>query len=215
MTIPDKRALRIAWTFLSAVTAIQSLAFLWIFQHRLSQSEWIAHYLFSPTPSLLSWFLALITALGYSAYAARRSPLIGSLILSPRSWKPFIGLRSVALIAAFVTGIFEEFFFRRFLMDAVAPSYGIYLQIALSAIAFGVAHGFWGFFSGNVRGGLGATLATGVLGGLLGIVYIVGGRSLAPCITAHVAINLLIEPWLILAAASGDFGRRPPTGVTL
>ena len=69
--------------------------------------------------------------------------------------------------------------------------------------------GIWGLFGGKWRIAIGATLATGILGGLLAVVYLLAGRQIAPCIWAHLLINLAIEPWLILAAVSaGDAWRR-------
>lgn len=43
-------------------------------------------------------------------------------------------------------------------------------------------------------------IATGLLGIALAVVYLASGRILAPCIWAHVAINLILEPWLLIAA---------------
>ena len=38
-------------------------------------------------------------------------------------------------------------------------------------------------------------------------VYIMSGRSLAPCIATHFLINALLEPGLVLAAVSGQMGK--------
>ena len=51
-----------------------------------------------------------------------------------------------------------------------------------------------------------ATVATSVLGMMLGVVFLLAGRSLAPCIVSHFIINLLIEPGLVLAATRGEMG---------
>jgi hypothetical protein len=75
-------------------------------------------------------------------------------------------------------------------------------QVALSAAIFGIAHSVWGLFGRQWRVALGAALATGVLGALLGGVYLLGGRQLAPCVWSHMLINLALEPWLVLAAVS-------------
>jgi membrane protease YdiL (CAAX protease family) len=175
----------------------------------LNRPERLEHYFTMPSAGALAWVIAAATAALYAAYAALRSPLIGEMIFSASRWLPYLGLRIVAVAEAIVTGIFEEVFFRRFVMDAaLQQGMGAAIQIAASAVIFGLAHGFWGFFTGNIRAGAAASLATGVLGGLLGLVYIVGDRSLLPCIAAHIAINLLLEPWLILASASGSWGRR-------
>ena len=90
-------------------------------------------------------------------------------------------------------------------MDAVfGRGIGPVAQVALSGLAFGVAHGIWGLMGRGTRAAFGATVATGVLGTALALVYLVAGRSLAPCIVAHFVINLLIEPGLVLAALSGE-----------
>jgi hypothetical protein len=48
-------------------------------------------------------------------------------------------------------------------------------------------------------------VATGGLGGLLGGVFVLGGRVLAPCVVAHALINVFAEPGLVLAALRGEF----------
>jgi len=52
---------------------------------------------------------------------------------------------------------------------------------------------------------------TALLGGALAIVYVIGGRSLAPCVAAHFAINALLEPGLVLAATRREMGGRAGT----
>jgi hypothetical protein len=47
-------------------------------------------------------------------------------------------------------------------------------------------------------------MITMILGCALAIVYLVGRRSLAPVITAHMLIDMAIEPWLLLFAVSGQ-----------
>jgi membrane protease YdiL (CAAX protease family) len=202
------RAMRIAWSFLVGVTVIEGAALFWMIEPALKNPQRLAHYFFLPWAGALAWGLSILTAALYTAYAVRRSPLIGAFAFSPAKWSPYLGLRFVALAESFVTGVFEEIFFRRFVMDwALQQGAGAGAQIALSGIVFGLAHGFWGFFTGNFRAGVGASLATGVMGAALGVVYIVGARSLLPCMAAHIAINLCLEPWLILAAATGSWGR--------
>jgi hypothetical protein len=43
-------------------------------------------------------------------------------------------------------------------------------------------------------------LVTGIMGGLLAVVYVLGRRSLAPYIVAHFLIAFAFEPGLLLAA---------------
>jgi hypothetical protein len=58
----------------------------------------------------------------------------------------------------------------------------------------------------SLRAAIGATVATGFLGMMLAVVFLLAGRSLAPCSVAHFVINLLIEPGLVLAATRGEMG---------
>jgi hypothetical protein len=144
-----------------------------------------------------AWLAAAAVTVAYVLYAVRSLPLIGRrfLELSP--------LKLVAIPMAIVTGAFEELFFRKLLMDwALHHGAGAVAQIALSALVFGLGHGVWGLFGRQWRVAVGATLATAVLGGLLGVVYLIGGRQLAPCVWSHTLINLALEPWLIVAAVS-------------
>ena len=101
----------------------------------------------------------------------------------------------------------EEIWFRKLIMDGIAAhGIGPVLQVAASAAAFGLAHGIWGLFARQWRMARGAMIATGALGGLLGCVYLLSGRQIAPCIWAHMLINLAIEPWLMVAAVSAGRG---------
>lgn len=64
------------------------------------------------------------------------------------------------------------------------------LQVVASAVAFGLVHALWGFKS--FAAGVNAVLSTTLLGAALAIVYVVGERSLAPCVVAHILITALI-----------------------
>jgi hypothetical protein len=46
-------------------------------------------------------------------------------------------------------------------------------------------------------------VATTLLGLGLAVVYLLGGRNLAPCIASHFLVTALIEPGLLIAAFSG------------
>jgi membrane protease YdiL (CAAX protease family) len=98
--------------------------------------------------------------------------------------------------------------FRGFVMaqarDAGLP---VVAQIALSAILFGLAHIGWGAITGHINVGalLGSVGATAILGALLASVHVLGRRSLTPVMVAHGAIDIAIEPWLMLLAFAGAF----------
>jgi membrane protease YdiL (CAAX protease family) len=119
-----------------------------------------------------------------------------------RELSPF---KLLGVFAAVVGGIVEEVFFRRWGMDMLmSRGFGSVPQVVISGIAFGLAHSGWALFTKRgLAFSLPAVGATSVLGVLLAVIYLAGGRNLGPCIAAHVAINLVIEPWLMLSAVSG------------
>lgn len=78
-------------------------------------------------------------------------------------------------------------------------------QVLISGIAFGLAHSSWLLARRDFKFALPAILSTSVLGILLAFIYLVGGRNLGPCIFAHVLINIIIEPWLMLSSVSGKW----------
>ncbi|MFC1541997.1 CPBP family intramembrane glutamic endopeptidase [Candidatus Latescibacterota bacterium] len=119
----------------------------------------------------------------------------------------FSFLKIIGIWAALVSGIIEEIFFRKMLMDwFLSMGTGNTVQVIVSATIFGIAHVSWILLRGKLKIALPVVLSTAALGALLGILYIVGGRNLLPCIAAHTLINVIIEPWLILSAVSGKMG---------
>lgn len=151
--------------------------------------------------TLGGWVLALVTTVLFVALSIRL-PSVRANLLRP-TW-----LKALGLAVAVSAGILEELVFRKLLMNyLLAVGVGSLLQIVLSGLAFGAAHGIWGLMGRNIRAALGAVVATGVLGVALAMVFIVSGRSLAPCIAAHFLINALIEPGLVLAVTRGEMSR--------
>ncbi len=205
----DRRATRIVWTFLTGVTVGEGAVLFYSFRGNGDWLAALAHFVFARPGTSAAWALAALVTCLYVIYAAAGSAMIREHILRPSCWGPFAAMVIAAVPMAFIAGFFEEAFFRKTLMD-VAAHRGASLpaQIALSALAFGAAHAIWGFFGGGIRGAAGAMIATGALGAALAVVYILGGRSIAPCIAAHIAINLLIEPWLMITAATHAWTRR-------
>jgi len=204
----DRRATRIVWAFLIGVTALEGGALFASFRGR--GLEGALRYAFAKPATAEAWAAAAVLMVLYAGYSASASPIIRRHMVSPSRWSGFAAVRLFAIPMALVSGFFEEAFFRKMLMD-VAMNHGatVSAQIALSAVAFGAVHAVWGVIGGNLRGALGAMLATGVLGAALAAVYLLGGRSIGPCIAAHAAINLLLEPWLIIAAATNGWQARP------
>jgi hypothetical protein len=158
------------------------------------------------TPRPAGYVAALLVAVAYLALC-RRLPSVREEFFR------LSGLKLIAIALAIVAGCLEEIVFRALLVNWLQDAgLGVVLQVLLSGLAFGLMHGIWAFFRGSWRAGAGAVSATGLLGILLAIVYIVGGRSLAPPVTAHLLLNLFAEPGLVLAALRGEMGRglRPP-----
>jgi len=193
-----------AWTIILVILAVELVPF--TFNFALSPPGIAAKLYGFDAAHWPAWMAALVITAAYVAYAARAFPLIREKFFTLNSMK------LVAIIFAIVTGTVEELYFRKFLMDwAAHHGLAAAAQIGISAVVFGVAHGVWGVFAKQWRMAIGATVATGILGLLLALVYLAAGRHVAPCIWAHMLINLAIEPWLILAAASNGSPVRPRT----
>ena len=198
----SRRAIWVAIGFLGGATLCEGFPLLTIFDAR-------------PIPWLVNWGVGtglawVLAALVFALYV-RHTLWSSELILRWRwRWHP---LRLLAVPMALVTGMFEEAFFREFLMDYTARHYGgggwgPLLQVLVSALVFGLVHAIWGLAGGSLVGAGFAMYYTSLLGGGLAIVYLAGGRGLWPCVAAHVAINLVCEPWMILSAASGAWTVR-------
>jgi uncharacterized protein len=155
---------------------------------------------------LWAWTLATITAVAYVLYTMKAIPLVLA------QQKEISLFKLLGILSALVGGIVEEVFFRRWVMDIlmsrdVAPI----LQVIISGIVFGLAPTAWILFKGEFKFTFPAILSTSILGILLAIIYLVGGRNLGPCIFAHVLINIFIEPWLMLSSVSGKWRLRSNT----
>jgi len=152
----------------------------------------------------LGWWLALVLTALFVAYCAR-FPSVRDNLVKP-SW-----LKLLALPMALAAGILEEAVFRGTLMNLLEHrGVGVAIQVLTSGLVFGLAHGIWGLFGRSPRAAFGATLATGLLGIALALVYLAAGRSLLPCIAAHTVIDAFIEPGMVLAVCRGEF-RHPRT----
>jgi hypothetical protein len=149
---------------------------------------------------LTTWFLAIIVTIAYVVYTFRVIPFV-------RSMQREISLfKLLGIVSAIVGGIIEEAIFRRWLMDYLMyGGLGSIIQVVLSGVFFGLAHGSWLLAKGEFKFALPAILSTTVLGTFLAVIYLLGGRNLGPCIFAHVLINIVIEPWLMLSAVSGKW----------
>ncbi|QQK75417.1 CPBP family intramembrane metalloprotease [Salicibibacter cibarius] len=146
------------------------------------------------------WIITFVIAVGYIMYTAKVIPFVRENLFTI-SW-----LKVIGIWIAIVSSTLEEILFRQLLMDwLMSLDFSITIQVLASAIIFGLAHSAWVLLGGDLKIALPAILATTVLGGLLAILYIVADRNILAPIVAHVLINLFIEPWLILAAVTGNW----------
>ena len=175
----------------------------WVLMNlQISGWRFIRYLGFAPGMSgnLAGWIAAVFATAIFVAFALRL-PSVRENLFRPS----FLKLLAIAL--AIGSGILEEVMFRRWTMNwLMAHGYGAVVQVLGAGLLFGAIHGIWGLMGKSFRAALGATIATGFLGMMLGIVFLLAGRSLAPCIVAHFLINLLIEPGLVLAATRGEMG---------
>ena len=157
----------------------------------------------------LAWILATITAIAYVLYTMKAIPFVAGMQREISLFK------LLGILSAVVGGIVEEVFFRRWIMDMLMSG-GVnpILQVVISGAAFGLAHASWTLLAKrDFKATLPAILSTSILGIFLAIIYLVGGRNLGPCIFAHVLINIVIEPWLMLSAVSGKWRAQQRLGI--
>ena len=149
----------------------------------------------------LAWILATIIAIAYVLYTMKAIPLVLA------KQKEISLFKLLGILSALVGGIVEEVFFRRWIMDMfMKGGFNPILQVIISGVAFGLAHTSWTLLAKrDFKATLPAIPSTSILGIFLAIIYLAGGRNLGPCIFAHVLINVVIEPWLMLSAVSGKW----------
>jgi hypothetical protein len=151
--------------------------------------------------SPIAWILATIVGIVYVLYTMRAISFVAGMQREISLFK------LLGILAAVVGGIVEEVFFRRWIMDMLMfRGFASVTQVIISGIAFGLAHASWTLLAKrDFKATLPAIISTSILGIFLAIVYLAGGRNLGPCIFAHVLINMVIEPWLMLSAVSGKW----------
>ena len=152
--------------------------------------------------SPIAWIPATIVGIVYVFYTLKAIPLVAEKQSEISLFK------LLGILSAVVGGIVEEVFFRRWIMDHfMSGGFAPILQVVISGIAFGLVHTSWTLLAKrDFKVTLpGAIISTSILGIFLAIIYLAGGRNLGPCIFAHVLINVVIEPWLMLSAVSGKW----------
>lgn len=146
-----------------------------------------------------AWISALVVTLLYVLYTFKKIPFVYKMQKEVSLFK-LIGLLSI------IGGLIEELVFRQWLMNVLdSKGYGMIIQVLISGILFALIHILWVIFSRDKKFLLGAFISTFLLGTLLAIVYLIGNRNVGPCIISHALINIIIEPWLLLAAISKDW----------
>jgi membrane protease YdiL (CAAX protease family) len=146
--------------------------------------------------SASGWTAAALAAAIYVCYTLWAVPEIRPVV-SEVSW-----FRALAVPMALGSGLIEEMFFRHFLMSwFAAAGLETVLQIIVSAVIFAAVHTIWVVFGRSWRAVLPILLSTFGLGVLMSLVYLASGRIVMPAVVAHMVINLLIEPGLLLSSA--------------
>ena len=150
------------------------------------------------------WSVAAAIAIAYAGYTVWNVPAVREHVVT------FSRLTLIGIWAAIVSGMLEEMVFRQLFMDWLDGSgTPVVAQIALSAVAFGIAHAAWIVPARDWSIGIPVIIATTILGAMLATLYVLADRSTLPAIAAHGAINLVIEPWLILGAIAGTWRPQP------
>lgn len=112
-----------------------------------------------------------------------------------------------SLLAGPGAGAAEEVIFRGLLMALlVSGGWTLWRAVLLTSFLFGFSHLGWGMLAADLAVALMAAGGTTVLGLTFGVLYMLAGRRILPAVVAHSAINLVIEPWLVLSAVQGTFG---------
>lgn len=162
-------------------------------------------FLSGPRGTPLAWIMGIIVAIVYAGYTVRNNPFVRE------HWRALSLLKLLGIIAAVGAAIVEEAFFRRLLMDYLMHAgWSNVFQVIMTGVVFGLAHGIWGIATGRFYIGFGVTIATGLLGVALGIVYLLGERSLAPVIVSHFIITATIQPGIMFSVFSG---RKPKSSI--
>jgi len=112
-----------------------------------------------------------------------------------------------AVLTAFAGGFVEEIAMRGVLMTELAKiKTRTWLQILISGFCYAIYHSLQ-FLTSPVQFVQSMTVST-ILGGILAGIYVLGRRSLTPCILSHGLANLLGEPYILMGAmvAFAKFG---------
>ena len=110
-----------------------------------------------------------------------------------------------ALGLGITAGFCEEVLFRAFLMTEFAKAgYRKAAQVIIPGVGFGFAH--TGYSSYGLLAAVGIMVPTAFLGMMWGVAYLLGRRSLVPCIVAHFLNDSTALPWILFFMISSSAG---------
>ena len=112
-----------------------------------------------------------------------------------------------AVLTAFAGGFVEEIAMRGLVMMELARiRTRTWLQILISGFCYAIYHSLQ--FLTNPVTFIQSMAVSTLLGGILASIYVLGKRSLTPCILSHGLANLLGEPYILMGAmvAFAKFG---------
>lgn len=197
-TLKDR--IKTGWVLVSIASMLTVSIIFWYINNPKRFIEYGLGYSTEMLFNLPMWFFTLLIVIGYIIYTVITLPFVKSNLLTV-SWLKLIGIW-----AAIVSGIVEEIIFRHLLMDyLLSIEFSNISQVLISGIAFGIAHGTWVLLRGEIKIAIPVIISTTILGCLLAMLYIYTGRSTFAPIVAHILINMVIEPWLMLSAVSGKW----------
>jgi hypothetical protein len=173
---------------------IISLTLLWV-SSRLRGAGWVSFGVIRPE----SWLRTVLKGLGvalvfFGIVALVINPILNAIPnLVPRDMSVFDHLTDnlpnllINMVFMWLTaGFLEELLWRGYVMNRLMDLLGKQTKlnwmivILLSAVIFGLGHGYQGTMG---------MLKTGAIGGLFGVTYLVVGRNLWPLIFAHALID--------------------------
>ncbi|MEL6185160.1 MAG: CPBP family intramembrane glutamic endopeptidase [Myxococcota bacterium] len=130
---------------------------------------------------------AAVVVLPLVALGGLQSPAdSGTLLVSGPN--PQVALVSSLALMWVNAALCEEVLFRGFLLHRVALAFGDHRSAQIGAAAFtGLSFGVMHVFSQGLYG----MVLTSVVGFLLGLLFLLGGRNLVPVVIAHGLINTL------------------------
>lgn len=140
--------------------------------------------------------LGMLTAFSGLSNPALHLPSKLHALVDPAPWHLYS-----AVVVGLTAGFCEELVFRGYIMRQLAAAgHGGVVQVAGSAVLFGVAHA--GLLRLGVVAALLVIVPTAMLGAVYSAIVIVGRRSLWPVILSHFINDFAVIPWVFLAVAS-------------